>query len=445
MTLHLDLNIAPTSADPHTWGLRNAHDPTVVQAPDGPFVMYCTDAFAGGPAPAGVHMRTSDDLISWRWAGTALDGVPSEAAQWTGAQGLWAPEVVQWPSADGTGLWHMYYSASTFGSRTSAIGLATAPHPLGPWTAGPLVVKTHHDYSPHNAIDAAVAWDEQGTPWLVYGSFFAGLCAIELDPVSGLPVRPGELGTRIAGRPRSVEGALEGPFLVRHGSLYTLFVSFDSLVDTYDVRIGQGSAPDGPFADRDGAPLVSSLPDGSALTDAPDQHGTVLLAGYELPGQPAVIAPGHNSVLHTGDGDFMVHHARFAEAPREHSAQLRRLYWLDSGWPVVSPVPYGGEPAQFSQELHDSARLCGEWDVVDFRDTPDSVPVGGDRYAPLTRSGVTSCEGDLSEFGVVEAAVFEVLVPSDDGTAVESRTAFSGYARNDAVGGRFTPVFGIKH
>ena len=64
---------------------------------------------------------------------------PAPAADWSGATGLWAPEVVRWPRpAD----WHMYYSASTFGSNTSAIGLAVAPSPPGPWQDRGLVVAT---------------------------------------------------------------------------------------------------------------------------------------------------------------------------------------------------------------------------------------------------------------------------------------------------------------
>lgn len=443
MSLHTEQPLTPTGEDPHTWGLRNAHDPTIVQTPEGTFVMFCTDANANGPAPAGVHMRVSTDLIDWQWAGTALGQVPPVAEQWTGAQGLWAPEVIAWPTQSGEPLWHMYYSASTFGSRTSAIGLATAPHPLGPWTAGPLVVKTHHDYSPHNAIDAAVQWDHNGVPWLYYGSFFGGLCALELDANTGLPVHEGELGHRFAGRPRSVEGALEGPFVVRHDSTYTCFVSFDSLVNTYDVRVAQSASPTGPFVDRDGAALISSTPDGQPLTDAPDAHGTIALAGYRLPGQRTLIAPGHNSVLLSDDGDFLVHHVRYALSPREHSAQVRRLFWLDSGWPVVSPAPYLGESASFSQNLACSSEVAGTWDVVDFRDAKEFAVVNEELRAPFTPSVERTCVADLAEFGVVEGAVFTVRVEGPSG--VENRTAFSGYARSSGGTPRLTAIFGIKH
>src|SRR5687768_5231563 len=86
-----------TSADTAAWGSRHAHDPTVVRDDDGTYYMFSTDSVANTDnIPAGVHVRTSTDLVSWTYAGTALNGVPGAAAEWAGAQGLWAPEVVRW-------------------------------------------------------------------------------------------------------------------------------------------------------------------------------------------------------------------------------------------------------------------------------------------------------------------------------------------------------------
>ena len=90
--------------------------------------MFSTDAWSDGPVRAGVQVRRSKDLVTWEFHGWALDGVPTDGAAWSGAIGLWAPDVVRVGDE-----WRMYWSASTFGSRTSAIGLAVAPHPTGPW------------------------------------------------------------------------------------------------------------------------------------------------------------------------------------------------------------------------------------------------------------------------------------------------------------------------
>lgn len=444
--------LAPTSADTSRWGLRNAHDPTVVQCSDGTFVMFSTDAWSGGTPQAGVHMRSSTDLINWEWAGTAFADVPAEAHAHTGARGLWAPEVVRWPTADGSELWRMFYSASSFGSRTSAIGLASAPDPRGPWEPGQIVVKTVHETSPHNAIDAAVTWDAEGRPWLTYGSFFAGIHTLELDPVTALPVNNDSAGTLIANRPQSADGAIEGAFIVnRTGEPvpaatdaeeredYVAFLSYDSLVNEYSIRTARAERMTGPYADADGAPAIS------ADTQAePNHNGTVLLAGHHFAGQHALIAPGHNSVLHSADADFLVHHVRFGATPHEHSAQVRRLFWLDSGWPAASPLPYHGEPDAYSQALADPA-YAGTWRVVDFRNTPamirvdmpDGVP---DRLAPCTASEDLWCSGDLAELGIVEAAIFQVYVPTGEGH--HQTLGFSGYARDLQADNRLTAVFG---
>ncbi|GMA35993.1 family 43 glycosylhydrolase [Demequina litorisediminis] len=133
------------------WGARHAHDPTAVRDDDGTYWLFSTDAHADGPLPgAGAQVRRSHDLVTWEFAGWALDGVPGPAREWSGADGLWAPDVVRVAPDE----WRMYYSASTFGSRTSAIGLAVAPHPAGPWEDRGIVVATQHARDGHNAIDA---------------------------------------------------------------------------------------------------------------------------------------------------------------------------------------------------------------------------------------------------------------------------------------------------
>ncbi|RYG14201.1 MAG: arabinan endo-1,5-alpha-L-arabinosidase, partial [Caulobacteraceae bacterium] len=131
---------AAVDLDTASWGADHAHDPTAVRDDEGAYWLFSTDAYADGPVRGGVQVRRSSDLVTWTFHGWALPGVPASAAAWTEAPGLWAPEVVQVGDE-----WRMYWSASTFGSRTSAIGLAVAPHPSGPWTDRGLVVTSTHD------------------------------------------------------------------------------------------------------------------------------------------------------------------------------------------------------------------------------------------------------------------------------------------------------------
>lgn len=357
-------DLRPTD-EPSTWGARHAHDPTVVRNDDGTYYMFSTDAVANSEdIPVGVHIRTSPDLVTWNFAGTALDGVPGPAGDWSGATGLWAPEVVRWPGAG----WHMYYSASTFGSNTSAIGLATSPHPSGPWEDRGLVVATRAGVNSQNAIDAAITFGADGAPWLTYGSFFSGIYTLPLDAVSGRPLQEGDLGSLIACRHKSVEGAVEGAFIMYRPEedRYVLFASYDSLFNSYNVRVAVADSITGPYRDIRGLSMTD-------LESPPAWIGTKVLGSHRFDGAAGWLAPGHNSVLTQGGPDgteehFMVHHVRFADDPSQHIVQLRRLFFNASGWPVISPQPFAG-PEREVQDARE--QLAGTWRVVRF--APDST------------------------------------------------------------------------
>lgn len=342
------------------WGSRHAHDPTVVRGDDGTYYMFSTDSVANSEdIPAGVHIRTSTDLVAWRYAGTAFDGVPGPAADWSGARGLWAPEVVRWPD----GSWHLYYSASTFGSNTSAIGLAVASSPSGPWADRGLVVATRSGEHSQNAIDAAVAFGADGAPWLTYGSFFSGIYTLPLDRDTGMPLVENDLGTVIARRPTSVEGAVEGAYVLYRPEeeRYVLFCSYDSLFNSYNMRVGVSDSITGPYRDFRGNKLTE-------LAAPPASVGTKVLGSYQFDGGTGWLAPGHNSVLtQEGPGGaleyFVVHHVRFAADPSQHVVQLRRLFFNAAGWPVISPQPFAGRG---KESLPAPEPVAGLWRVLRF-------------------------------------------------------------------------------
>jgi arabinan endo-1,5-alpha-L-arabinosidase len=366
-----------------TWGGRHVHDPTVVRDDDGTYWMFSTDARSDGPVRAGVQVRTSRDLVRWEFHGWALDGVPGPAADWSRAEGLWAPDVVR-AGEPGPAEWRMYYSASTFGSRRSAIGLATAPHPSGPWTDRGIVVASDHVAGPAglghpNAIDANLVINRSGGhQWLVYGSFFGGVYALPVDAVTGFVVNapaPGALrrspGRLLARRSRLADCAVEGAFVLpRPDGGWALLVSYDSLAGTYHLRAAVGDDVAGPFRDRAGRLMT----DGAAGTqDAasgvdPWQVGVPVLASHRLTGGPGLLAPGHASVLTEPGRQLLVHHVRDADAPTEHRVQVRRLVWTHGGWPLVSPQPWAGP----DRENDDTAAwpvspavFGGAWEVLD--------------------------------------------------------------------------------
>lgn len=387
--------------DTALWGGRHAHDPTAVRDDDGTYWLFSTDAWSDGPVRAGVQIRRSKDLVTWEFHGWALDGVPVDGADWSGATGLWAPDVVRVGDE-----WRMYWSASTFGSRTSAIGLAVAPHPTGPWEDRGLVVTSLHEVDGPNAIDANAVVDADGRHWMVYGSFFGGIHALELDPTTGLAL--GEApGILLARRPRSVEAAVEGAFVLpRPDGGYALVLSYDSLFSTYHVRVGVSAQLTGPYADRTGRDLTD-------LTGDPARVGTLVLAGHTFDGGRAWLAPGHASVLTDGDRQLLVHHVRDAADPTQHEVQVRRLAWTADGWPVVSPQPWAGDAEPDDAPPTDPAALAGTWEVVTFDQatagevTPSRTVEIGDDVLGVTHShgdGRFSWPGlDLVVFGSVDA------------------------------------------
>lgn len=427
------------------WGGRHAHDPTAVRDDDGTYWLFSTDASGDGPLPrAGVQVRRSEDLVTWAFQGWALDGVPADAAAWTGAEGLWAPDVVRVPDAvavPDAERWRMYYSASSFGSRTSAIGLATAPHPAGPWTDRGLVVTSRHDVDGPNAIDANAVVDADGRHWLVYGSFFGGIHALGLDPATGFVLgsggrpRPGP-GLLLARRPHAVEAAVEGAFVLpRPGGGYALLTSFDSLFGTYHLRVVAGPSVTGPYADVRGR---------SATDVAADPVGSTVLAGHRLAGGRGWLAPGHASVLTEplpgGARQLLVHHVRDADEPTRHEVQVRRLAWTAGGWPLVSPQPWAGPDREQDDEATwpaSVAELAGTWEVVTFargdaftasalrvvgaEGPPGAVALGRGRFA-------WDGPGSSARAGAVEAVVF----PAWD--AVRGRATLAGAALDTGTG-----------
>ncbi|WP_062524407.1 arabinan endo-1,5-alpha-L-arabinosidase [Demequina rhizosphaerae] len=432
---------SPSGADPSTWGARNAHDPTAVRDDDGVYWLFSTDADADGELrAAGAQIRRSTDLVSWEFVGCALDGVPGPARDWAGAEGLWAPDVVRIDTAAGT-EWRMYYSASSFGSRTSAIGLAVAPHPSGPWTDRGIVVATEHDRDGHNAIDAQLVVDGD-RHHMVYGSFFGGLHILEIDPATGFALvapAPGapasSPGTLIARRPKSVDTAIEGPYIVpRPGGGWALVVSYDSLVNTYHVRVAVSEDLYGPYVDHEGREMTD-------LDADPLQVGLTVLASHRLEGvERGILAPGHASVLTEPGHQLLVHHTRFAETPRQHEVQVRRLVWTHGGWPLVSVQTWAGgrEIDDESTWPADAAELAGEWEIVDWSLPTEAVQesrrvvVGDDALAGLVARG----RGRFTRDG--DAPVDAVVFPAWDAVRDRTTLAFA------AIGPKGTVIAGTR-
>lgn len=331
------------------WGVHNAHDPGIIKTDEGYYV-FSTDVRVGGRLVPGVMVRKSEDLIHWEWVHYALPGIPEIALDWANSINLWAPDVVRV-----NGKYRMYYSASSFGSRQSLIGLHTADHIEGPWEDEGIVLKTRAE-DPVNAIDANVLTCADGRMWMVYGSFFGGIHITELDSESGKPLEEG-FGRLLAIRDKATEdGAVEGPYIIYNEQFkqYYLYLSYDSLFEDYNVRVARSDYITGPYLDAQGRDVADS-------TYMPQHEvGVKVMGGYRFGNDPGWIAPGHNSVLKDEGSYYMVHHARGGSNKHWPYLHIRKILWTADGWPVVSPERYAGEEEQDIP----AALIPGEWERI---------------------------------------------------------------------------------
>ncbi|HEY8474465.1 MAG TPA: arabinan endo-1,5-alpha-L-arabinosidase [Natronosporangium sp.] len=287
-------------------GSTGAHDPTMVRRPDGSYLVATTGD--------GIALKTSADRIAFHNAGSVWPG----GAPWTtpytgGSRNLWAPDL-----SFHNGRYYLYYSASTFGSRRSAIFLATSPTgAAGSWTHRGLVIETS-DSDNFNAIDPNLIVDAQGQWWLSFGSFWSGIKLIRLDNATGLRSTSDPAIRSLASRPNA-GGAVEAPFIFRHGSFYYLLVSFDLCCrgsdSTYRIMVGRSTSITGPYLDRNGTPLTAG-------------GGTQILARHGN-----VIGPGHPAVMPDVDGTVLVYHYY---TPNDSALLGINLLGFDTaGWPFV--------------------------------------------------------------------------------------------------------------
>lgn len=305
------------------------HDPAVYHdRATGKYYIYATDALG----------LESDDLINWKRNGKIVPAPSADAKEWTGSDGIWAPDIVKVGDE-----YRLYCSNSRFGVQVSSIFMATSDKASGPFTPQKSVFKSDTSM-PVNAIDANIIEDvKTGRQYMAYGSFWGGVHIIELDKETGYAKEEG-LGKCLARRPICFDGAIEGPYIIYNPDteFYYLFVSYGSLKYDYNIRVGRSKEVTGPYLDHNGRDLTD-------LGDRDCTLGYMLACGYKFDDARGWMGPGHNSVLHDDDGKwYIVHHVRphnfrYGDISTMH---VRQILWSDDGWPLASPEIYTGEKVQ---------------------------------------------------------------------------------------------------
>lgn len=296
-----------------TAGDAKVHDPSMLIRPTPP--RY--GLFGTGP---GIQFRTSTDRVTYT---TPLPAFPvgTEPAWWSTytdpehPTGIWAPDV-----SYRNGQYWMYYSASSWGSQHSAIGLATSSTGLsGTWQDRGIVIQSKSGDA-YNAIDPNLVVTPAGQWYLTFGSWHRGIYSITLNPATGKrpasPPAPVQLAER--------SGGIEAPYVYRRGGYYYLFTSWGTCcrnrsTTTYNIRVGRSTSPTGPFADRTGTALLQG-------------GGTLVLEGHDF----VQAAGGQGVFLETNDNrDRLYYHYYDERDDYQHYLGINVLNWTGDGWPYL--------------------------------------------------------------------------------------------------------------
>ncbi|MFV0564934.1 MAG: arabinan endo-1,5-alpha-L-arabinosidase [Flavobacteriaceae bacterium] len=299
------------------------HDPVVAKQGD-TYYLFCT-----GP---GITSFTSKDLKTWQKANPVFAESPvwanSVVPKFNGH--IWAPDITRH-----NGTYYLYYSISAFGKNTSAIGLVTN-QTLNPndgnykWKDQGIVIQSVPNRDSWNAIDPNLIFDENGTPWMAFGSFWHGLKMVKMNNNLKEIAQPEKWHT-IARRERSFQyedgnagnAALEGPFIFKKDDYYYQFLSWDYCCrgenSTYKLVVGRSKTVAGPYIDKTEKPL--------------NQGGGSLV----IEGNKNWYGVGHNSVFTFNGKDYAFMHGYDAADKGLPKLIVKEITWVE-GWPTVEPM-----------------------------------------------------------------------------------------------------------
>jgi arabinan endo-1,5-alpha-L-arabinosidase len=269
----------------------------------------------------GVPSYRSRDLVKWEPGPVVFQTAPAWIAKIVPENRrrlYWAPDIIKLGDR-----YLLYYSVSTIGKMTSAIGLATTPtlDPADPayhWTDQGFVVRTQEGDG-YNAIDPSVFHDRDGRLWLSFGSYWSGIKLVELEPQSGKRLAPDSQPV-----PLAYNESIEASYLCRHDDYYYLFVNWGSCCrgpqSTYNIRVGRSQSVTGPYLDKAGVNLLQ-------------RGGSLFLATTNGP----LIGPGHAGTLRAQGKDWFTSDFE-GDLRLEGNATLAimPLRWNADGWPEAT-------------------------------------------------------------------------------------------------------------
>lgn len=309
----------------------SVHDPVMIKQ-DSVFHLYCTGM--------GIASWSSTDMVHWKAEKPVFAAPPQWAVETVpGFKGhIWAPDISYY-----NGLFYLYYSVSAFGKNTSCIGVATSKtlntsSPDYNWTDHGKIIQSVPGKTNWNAIDPNLIVDKDGTPYIVFGSFWSGLKIVKLNKdrlaveqqADDLPTVASRVKVKNAGanppavgdNPADAGGnAVEAPFIFKKGKYFYLFASIDYCCkgpkSTYKMIAGRSKTITGPYFDKDGQRL--------------DQGGGSIV----LEGNKDWYGVGHNGVCSFDGGDYLVFHGYDAADRGRSRLIINKITW-QKDWPTVA-------------------------------------------------------------------------------------------------------------
>ncbi|MCR5725163.1 MAG: glycoside hydrolase family 43 protein [Treponema sp.] len=455
------------------WNLSNVHDPTVFKwEDDGYYYMFGTDASYGNAhddyTTGGHHFqgKRSKNLVDWEWVPGIMDeapdwvvtrlneyrtemGVPTFSSKDDISFGYWAPSA-RVITVDGETKVRMYYSIvvdnyiktgavnttenfDNSWTERAFIGVAETTNPNGgadAWEDKGFVLCSSSDrgtdytrsstsdwngYFYFNAIDPSYFIDDDGSHWLVYGSWHSGFALVRINPATGkvaavtgsdylsgtvtgdfemgLPwspngsitsPKPEELisqgyGTRIYTRKNGSRWqASEGPELIKKDGYYWLFFANDELSVAYQTRVVRATNIAGPYTDIRGHDFTfgTSSADNYPLPIVThpykfldEDNGLGSCYGWVGISHCALFQDDADDWYYMSQQRLPVNVAGNAYSNAIMMGGVRKIAWTPSDvdaclWPIALPERYGGIPKTYGAVV--IADIPGTWQHINL-------------------------------------------------------------------------------
>lgn len=214
-------------------------DPDLAKFGDRYYLYPTTDGFTGWSGTQ-FHVFSSEDMRNWKDEGVILD-LATEDVPWA-VGSAWAPAI-----ACKNGKYYYYFCGKMHDGK-SAIGVAVADNPAGPFRAEPEPLLTMElmdrlGIRMGQTIDPSVFIEEDGTPYLLFGNGHAAIVQLGEDMVS-----------IVEDTMKNMEGAVdfrEAITVLKRGGLYHFTWSCDDTgSEDYHVKYGTSEQLYGPITYR---------------------------------------------------------------------------------------------------------------------------------------------------------------------------------------------------